>query len=116
MAHLSIYLFWAGLITAVIDVALYVAYVGSASLSLRRLSAQTSAGTVTISGATGVPNPGVGRLATSFLSFTVLFLGAQVAARWAATGHAPIANLYEFTAAFAFGIAAAYLAFEMATG
>ncbi len=116
MAHFSIYLFWAGLTTAVIDVALYAAYVASASLSFRRMSAQTSAGTVTIGGATGVPNPGIGRLATSFLAFTVLFLGGQVAARWAATGHAPIANLYEFTAAFGFGIAAAYLTFETATG
>jgi cytochrome c-type biogenesis protein CcsB len=116
MAHLSIYLFWAGLTTAVIDVVLYAAYVASASLSLRRMSAQTSAGTVTISGATGIPNAGLGRLATTFLAFTVLFLGGQVAARWSATGHAPIANLYEFTAAFGFGIAAAYLAFETATG
>jgi cytochrome c-type biogenesis protein CcsB len=116
MAHLSIYLFWAGLTTAVIDVVLYAAYVASASLSLRRMSAQTSAGTVTISGATGIPNAGLGRLATTFLAFTVLFLGGQVAARWSATGHAPIANLYEFTAAFGFGIAAAYLVFETATG
>lgn len=116
MAHLAIYLFWAGFTTAVIDVVLYVAYVASASLSLRRLSAQTSAGPVTITGATGTPNAGIGRLATTFLAFTVLFLGAQVAARWSATGHAPIANLYEFTAAFGFGIAAAYLAFETLTG
>jgi cytochrome c-type biogenesis protein CcsB len=115
VADLSIYLFWTGLATASMATALYVAYVASASLSLRRYSAQTSAGTVTLSGATGVPNPGLGRLATTFLGFTVLDLGGAVAARWAAVEHAPVSNLYEFTVAFAFGISAAYLAFETGT-
>ncbi len=116
MADLSIYLFWTGLVTSLIASGLYVSYVASASLGVRRLSAQTAAGTVTISESTGLPNPGIGRLATSFAAFTVLFLGAQVATRWSATGHAPISNLYEFTAAFAFGISAAYLAFETYIG
>ena len=116
MAEFSIYLFWTGLVTSIIAALLYIGYVASASVSLRRMSAQTSAGTITISGATGVPNPGIGRLATSFLVFTVIALGGQVAARWSATGHAPISNLYEFTSAFGFGIAAAYLAFETFTG
>lgn len=115
MAHLSIYLFWSGFATAIIDALLYIAYVASAALPARRMSAQTNAGTVTIAGPAGVPNAGLGRLATSFLGFTVLFLGAQVATRWVATGHAPIANLYEFTAAFGFGIAAVYLVFETLT-
>lgn len=116
MADLSIYLFWTGLVTSLIASGLYVSYVASASLGVRRLSAQTAAGTVTISQPAGLPNPGIGRLATSFAAFTVLFLGAQVATRWSATGHAPISNLYEFTAAFAFGISAAYLAFETYIG
>lgn len=115
MADLSIYLFWAGFVTAGMAAALYIAHVGSASLAVRRVSAQTSAGTVTISTANGVPSAGIGRLATTFAGFTVLFLGSQVATRWSATGHAPISNLYEFTAAFGFGIAAAYLAFEVYT-
>lgn len=116
MANLSIYLFWTGLVTSLLASATYVAYVASASLGIRRLSAQTSAGTVTISQSSGLPNPGIGRLATTFTGFTVLFLAGQVASRWSATGHAPISNLYEFTAAFAFGIAAAYLAFETYMG
>ena len=115
MADLSIYLLWAGFVTAGMAAALYIAYVASASVAVRRMSAQTSAGTVTISTANGVPNAGIGRLATTFAGFTVLFLGSQVATRWSATGHAPISNLYEFTAAFGFGISAAYLAFEMYT-
>jgi cytochrome c-type biogenesis protein CcsB len=116
MAELSIYLFWTGLGTASMALALYVAYVASAALSLRRFAAQTSAGTVTVTAsASGIPNPGIGRLATSFTAFTVLALGGQVAARWDATGHAPISNLWEFTSAFAFGIAAAYVTFEAVT-
>jgi len=116
MAELSIYLFWTGLVTAVIASAMYVAYVASASVAVRRMTAQTNAGTVTLSGASGVPNPGIGRLATTFAVLTALFLAGQVAARWSATGHAPVSNLYEFTAAFAFGISVAYLAFEVHIG
>lgn len=115
MADLSIYLFWSGMATAAIASVLYVAYVASASLAVRRVTAQTTAGTVTLSTATGTANPGLGRLATAFTGITVLFLAGQVATRWAAVGHAPFSNLYEFTAAFGFGIAAAYLAFEAHT-
>ena len=78
MANLSIYLFWTGMVTSLIASGLYVAYVTSASLAVRKMSAQTTAGTVTIAQASGVPNAGLGRLATTFASFTVLFLGAQV--------------------------------------
>jgi cytochrome c-type biogenesis protein CcsB len=115
VANLSIYLFWTGFGTAAVALALYVAFVASASVSLRRFSADTGAGTVTLSGATGRPNPGIGRLASTFSGFTVLALGGAVAARWVATGHAPISNLYEFTSAFAFGIGAAYFGFETFT-
>ena len=115
MADLSIYLFWSGMVTAAIAAVLYVAYVASASLAVRRVSAQTSAGTVTLSTASGTANPGIGRLATAFTGLTVIFLAAQVATRWSAVGHAPFSNLYEFTAAFGFAIAAAYLVFEAYT-
>ncbi|HMS59255.1 MAG TPA: cytochrome c biogenesis protein CcsA [Tepidiformaceae bacterium] len=116
MADLSIYLFWTGLISSLFAVVLYGAYVLSATVSLRRFAAATAAGTITVSGATGQPHPGIGRLATSFTGFTVAALLGAVAARWSAVGHAPIANLYEFTTAFGFGIAAAYLAFEATSG
>lgn len=115
MADLSIYLFWSGMATAAIAALLYVAYVASASLAVRRVSAQTTAGTVTLSTASGTANPGIGRLATAFTGITVIFLAGQVATRWSAVGHAPFSNLYEFTAAFGFAIAAAYLAFEAYT-
>ena len=88
MANLSIYLFWTGMATSLMASALYIAYVASASLAVRRMTAQTSAGTVTIAQPSGVPNAGIGRLATVFTAFTVIFLAGQVAARWSATGHA----------------------------
>ena len=115
MADLSIYLFWTGLVTALMASTAYVAYVASASVSLRRFSAATELGTVSVSTATGVPNPGLGRLATSFTAITMLSLAGAVASRWKAVEHAPISNMYEFTVAFAFGICAAYLAFEVGT-
>jgi cytochrome c-type biogenesis protein CcsB len=116
MAELSIYLFWAGLVTAIIAAGLYVAYTASASVSLRRFAAQTEAGTVTVGGATGEPSPSLGRLATTTTAITVAALFGAVATRWAEVGHAPLSNLYEFTVAFAFGIVTAYLGFETWTG
>ncbi|MDZ7727842.1 MAG: hypothetical protein U5Q44_06400 [Dehalococcoidia bacterium] len=47
MADLSIYLFWTSLITALIAWALYGLYAARVSLGVRRMSAQTNAGTVT---------------------------------------------------------------------
>jgi cytochrome c-type biogenesis protein CcsB len=115
MANLSIYLFWSGLITSLFATGAYAAYVASASLSLRRFAAQTTAGTVTVSTASGTPNPGLGRLATSLTAITCLALIGAVATRWAAVNHPPLSNMYEFTVAFGMGIAVAYLAFETAT-
>ena len=116
MAELSSYLFWTGLVLAGMASATYVAYVASASLALRRFSAQTAAGTVTLSSASGRPIPGIGRLATMFTALTVIALAGAVIARWAAVDHAPLSNLYEYTVALAGGVAASYLAFEVGTG
>lgn len=116
MADLSIYLFWTGLACAGMAVLLYAAFVASASLSLRRYAAQTEAGTLTVTGATGAPNAGLGRLATTFTALTSAALVGSVAARWAAVEHPPLSNLYEFTVAFAMAIVVAYLAFEAASG
>src|SRR5690606_33918342 len=109
------YLFWSGLVTALIASGTYIAYVASAAVALRRFSALTTLGTVTVSSSTGVPNPGIGRLATAMASITAGALAGAVATRWAAVGHAPFSNLYEFTLAFAAGIAAVYVIFEVAT-
>lgn len=116
MASLSNYLFWTGMVTAGMAAVLYMAYVASASVAVRRMTAQTDVGTVTVTDGPTGPNPGIGRLATTFTAFTVLFLGAWVVTRWSAVGHTPLSNLYEFTTAFAFAISVAYLAFETTQG
>jgi cytochrome c-type biogenesis protein CcsB len=115
VADLSIYLFWTGLASSLFACVLYVAYAASAALPIRRMTAGTTAGTITISGPAGQPVPGLGRLASSFTAFTGLALLGAVASRWVAVGHAPVSNLYEFTVAFGMGICLAYLAFETAT-
>ena len=89
MVELASYLFWTGLALAAIASATYVAHAASASLALRRFSAQTDAGPVTLSGAAGVPNAGLGRLATTFAALTALALTGSLAARWVAVEHAP---------------------------
>lgn len=116
VASFSMYLFWTGLGTAVLASLVYAAYVASAALGFRRAVAQTSAGTVSVAVGDGVPSAGLGRLATALTGLTVVFLAGWAAARWAAAGHAPLSNLFEFTATFALGVAAAYLAFERAIG
>ncbi len=116
MVELASYLFWTGLALAGIASATYVAHVASASLSLRRLSAQTSAGPVTVSGATGTPNAGIGRLATAFAALTATALTVSLIARWIAVEHAPLSNLYEYTVALAWGVSVAWLAFERTAG
>ncbi len=115
MVELSSYLFWTGLALAAIASLTYIAHVASASLSLRRLSAQTSAGAVTLSGATGAPNAGLGRLATTLAALTAAALTISLVARWIAVGHAPLSNLYEYTIALAWGVSVAWLAFERAS-
>ena len=112
MVELASYLFWTGLALAAFASATYVAHAASASFSLRRFSAQTDAGTVTLSGATGVPNVGLGRLATTFAALTAAALTVSLVARWVAVEHAPLSNLYEYTVALAWGVSVAWLAFE----
>lgn len=114
MADLSIYLFWTGLLCALAASLAYAGLVLRPALAIRGMSAATSAGPVTVD-ARVAPGASVGRLATTFAGLTVLSLAGAVAARWSAVGHAPVSNMYEFTVAFAFGIAAAYLAFEFAS-
>lgn len=116
MAGLALYLYWTAVVTAPIAALLYWAYLASVSLAGRRVAAQTSAGTVSVSLSGGGPNAGIGRLATMFTALTTLFLAGWFVARWAARGYAPLSNLYEFTTAFAFATCAAYLVFERVYG
>ncbi len=112
MVALASYLFWTGLVLAAIASLAYVAHGASASFLVRRFSAQTDAGAVTLSESAGIPNAGLGRLATAFATLTALALTGSLVARWVAVDHAPLSNLYEYTVALAWGVAVAWLAFE----
>lgn len=116
MADLSIYLFWAGILSSLAAVGVYFAYTLGVAIPSPRMAAQTVAGSVTIPSGNESQREGLGRLATLFTALTVLALGGSVAARWAAVHYAPMSNLYEFTVSFAFTIAAAYLLFEVHEG
>jgi cytochrome c-type biogenesis protein CcsB len=116
MADFSIYLFWTGLVLALISSGLYVAYVADIALSVRRFAAATELGTVTVATTGATPNHGLGRIATTCAALTALTLAAAVGARWGAVEHPPFSNMYEFTVAFAAGTGLAYLAFERNTG
>jgi cytochrome c-type biogenesis protein CcsB len=116
VADLSVYLFWAGLLTSVIAVFVYGAYALGAAIPSPQLAGQTEAGSLAIPTGDDAPREGLGRLATLFTVLTVLALAGSVAARWSAVGHAPMSNLYEFTITFAFAIAVTYLVFEVREG
>jgi len=116
VADLSIYLFWAGILTSLAAVVAYVAYTLGVAVTSPRLAAQTEAGSVTIPSGADPQREGLGRLATLFTVLTMLALGGSVAARWAAVHYAPMSNLYEFTVSFAFTISVAYLIFEVHEG
>ncbi|MCL4535790.1 MAG: c-type cytochrome biogenesis protein CcsB [Bacteroidetes bacterium] len=55
---------------------------------------------------------GVGRYASLFAGIGFVVLTLSLALRWAASGHAPFANQYEFAVSFAWGTLAAHLYFE----
>ncbi len=103
------------MITACAAAVSYAAFVASASLAFRRFAAATEAGPVTVTAGGAGTNASLGRLASTFTGITVMALLGAVITRWVAVGHAPVSNLYEFTTAFGFGIAAAYMVFEIWT-
>ncbi|MFN0093754.1 MAG: cytochrome c biogenesis protein CcsA [Dehalococcoidia bacterium] len=115
MADLSIYLFWAGLVAAAMA---SVAYWAStfAPVAVVRARAATSAGTMTVTtplARSASPGPS---LAACMLGWcAAAALAGAVLARWQAVHHAPYSNLYEFTVAFAMGIALSYVGFEVIT-
>jgi cytochrome c-type biogenesis protein CcsB len=94
----------------------YIAYAASGFVAVRRLSAQTSAGTITLTEGPREASASLGRLATTTAALTVVALAGAVVTRWSAVGHAPLSNLYEFTVAFAFGMVCAYVGFEAWSG
>ncbi len=93
-----------------------MAYVASGALAVRRVTAATEMGTVTVSTGPARPNAGIGRLATMLAVLCAGTLLAAVGSRWAAVEHPPWSNMYEFTVTFGAGTSIAYLVFETVTG
>jgi len=62
------------------------------------------------SGALGSPRVSASATVMAGLVLAAILLVGALAARTATTGHAPWSNLHEFSAAFAFGVLAVYLA------
>ncbi|MFQ5380503.1 MAG: cytochrome c biogenesis protein CcsA [Dehalococcoidia bacterium] len=110
MADVSLFLTWSGLALAVFA---FAAHVATAALYPRpaHVPAPVAAGPKEGGhpGRAGAP-----AFASALTAATVAVLGTGFATRWWAVGHAPFGNLYEFTAAFAFGVATATLLFSIA--
>lgn len=113
MAALSSYCFWSGLALASLASLAYAVYAASGAVAPRRALAGAAGALAT---AAPAPNAGLGRLATALAALATLALTAALAARWAAVGHAPLSNLYEYTTALAWAVTAVWLAFERASG
>ena len=59
------------------------------------------------------PDGGAARYGTLLAANGFAFLTLWMVFRWIYTGHGPFSNMHEFSAAFSWGIVAAYLAVEM---
>jgi cytochrome c-type biogenesis protein CcsB len=100
--------------TAIITSAAYVAIPLWPRVAYR--SAQTTAGTnVTIASA-GEPPAMLGPIASAGALITFAVLTASLGFRWAATGHPPYANMYEYTIALGWGSTLFYIIFERVYG
>jgi len=112
MEKLSGYAFIAAMLSTALATIFYVAY----ALSGLRAARMQTAGmptTTTVTGFTSGPRTAaIGRYATMLGWLAVFALLASLVFRTIATGHGPFANMYEFSAAFAFGILTAYMWFE----
>jgi cytochrome c-type biogenesis protein CcsB len=91
---------------------LYIAYAVS-GLRAARMQTAGMPTTGTVAGFTSGPRTAaIGTYATIVGWLAVFALLLSLVLRTIATGHGPFANMYEFSAAFAFGILLAYMWFE----
>lgn len=116
MAELSLYLFWCGLVTATVSALMYAASVVAGAFFVRRVAADTGAGTVPVVVSTGRPGEAFAQMGTTLAVFAAFSFVGATAARWGATGRPPFSNMYEATVAFVAALSVAYLVFERATG
>lgn len=106
--------FWLALASAAVASAAYWVYLLGLRVVMRRLATDAGEGPsvpAVEAGSSGWAEP-AGRLGTYATWATAAFLVLWGFARWQAVDHAPWANMYEFTTAFAGTVAAFYAAFE----
>jgi cytochrome c-type biogenesis protein CcsB len=120
MAQLSITTFWLALIATAGAVLLYWGYVFGIRIAIRRLtvaaegglaSGETGGGSLMVATLERLPDS-LGRLGTLAAWTAITLLAVSLLARWLATDHAPWANMWEFTVAFAGGVMLFHLVFE----
>jgi cytochrome c-type biogenesis protein CcsB len=116
MENLAAYTFTAAQITVGVSAVCYLLHLIS-RLRVRSARLQTSAGTttsagVTVGGAAGAGDSEAGRFGALLAWLSFAFLALWVVFRWAATGHAPYSNQFEFATAFTLGIVGTFLFFQ----
>jgi cytochrome c-type biogenesis protein CcsB len=113
MEELSGALFWLGVaLTGASTLCLLASVVGGRVV---RRQAVTSAGTITLS-EQQPPAALWGRLGSWLSVAAAASLVAMLGVRWAATGHPPYANMFEYLSAFGAGVVVAAVAIERRTG
>jgi len=108
-------MFWLAIVATATATVLYWGYAFGVRLAVRLLATNpggaSTGPSLTVTTWERLPTS-VGRAATAVAWLAVAVLGAALVARWRATGHAPWANMWEYTVAFAWGVSFAYVVFE----
>lgn len=100
MLSLSQYFVFAGIVAVVMALTSYVLAFASARVVRARAALAADGPTEVVAVA---PTGAVAVFGTLTAWLALGFLSAALAFRWAATGHGPFANMYEFSVAFAWG-------------
>ena len=114
MGSLYLWTFWAALVASIIAAVLYWANIFSFKLALRRIPGSN----INIFGqkikftALGQLVSSTGELGTIATCVAMILMVVSLVSRWQVVGHAPWANMWEFTLAFATAITLAYVIFE----
>lgn len=114
MEQLAYDFFIAGYVAALAAAAAYVAQPLWPRVAYR--AAATTAGTSVTIAARSEPPALLAPFATGASWLTLAALTLSLAMRWAATGHPPYANMYEYTIALGWGSTLFYVIFERAYG
>ncbi len=109
MGAFSVYLFWAGVVSAGVASAAYLLYVFGSRVVVSQ--AATNVGTVSVTTTSQMPRS-MAQAGTFATWLCIAFLTLSLGARTIATGHPQYTNMYEFTVAFGWGISVFYALFE----